>query len=72
VSADRTRTLESDLSFDAPQPPAWAIWSSLVLAVAGLAVSVYLTYEHYTGNKSLLCSDNGTVNCAKVTTSKWS
>jgi uncharacterized membrane protein len=45
---------------------------SLVLCVIGLGISIYLTYEHYTGNKTLACSENGKVNCAKVTTSQWS
>jgi uncharacterized membrane protein len=45
---------------------------SLVLAVIGLGISIYLTYEHYTGNKSLSCPNTGKVNCAKVTTSQWS
>jgi uncharacterized membrane protein len=42
------------------------------LSVIGLAVSVYLTIEHYTGSTTLACSDKGAVNCAKVTTSQWS
>lgn len=45
---------------------------SFVLAVAGLAVSGYLSYEHYTGSTTLVCSDSGAVNCLKVTTSQWS
>jgi uncharacterized membrane protein len=45
---------------------------SLVLSVFGLADSSYLTVEHYTGSTSLACSDTGTVNCLKVTTSSWS
>jgi uncharacterized membrane protein len=45
---------------------------SLVLCVIGLGISIYLTYEHYTGNKTLACSENRKVNCAKVTTSQWS
>lgn len=43
-----------------------------VLALLGLADSIYLTVEHYTGSTSLICSDNGAVNCLKVTTSEWS
>jgi uncharacterized membrane protein len=44
----------------------------LALAVIGLGVSIYLTVEHYTGSTTLACSDSGTVNCLKVTTSEWS
>ncbi len=45
---------------------------SLVLAVIGLAISIYLTIEHYTSSSLLACPESSTVNCAKVTTSKWS
>ena len=50
----------------------WLVWSSLALSVAGLAVSAYLTYEHFTDNSTLACSIGGVVDCAKVTTSAWS
>lgn len=53
-----------------PRPvPAWTAFS---LTVAGLLVSAYLTFEHFTDSATLACSENGTVNCLKVTTSKWS
>ncbi|HKD97967.1 MAG TPA: vitamin K epoxide reductase family protein [Micromonosporaceae bacterium] len=52
--------------------PAWVPAVTLVLAVAGLAVSIYLTYEHFTGSTTLACSDNGVINCLKVTTSAQS
>ena len=51
------------------RPPRWASPVSLLISVLGLAVATYLTYEHYTGNKTLACSGNGAINCAKVTTS---
>jgi len=35
-------------------------------------VAGYLTYEHFTSSTSLACSDNGVVNCLKVTTSTYS
>ena len=38
----------------------------------GLGVAGYLTYEHYKSSTSLACSDNGVVNCLKVTTSSYS
>ncbi len=55
---------------DRPAPRSALV--SLGLALVGLGISIYLTYEHYTGNKTLACSENSTVNCAKVTTSAWS
>lgn len=39
----------------------------------GLGVASYLTYEHYTGSRSLTCpATGGIVNCLKVTTSIYS
>ena len=49
--------------------PSWLQWSTLVLAVAGLGVSVYLTIAHYTTAVTLACPNTGTINCQKVTTS---
>ncbi len=46
--------------------------SGLWPAALGLGVAGYLTYEHYTSSSSLACSDNGVVNCLKVTTSSYS
>ncbi len=54
------------------QRPTWLVPVSLVLSVAGLAVSAYLTFEHFTDNSTLACSVGGVVDCAKVTTSSWS
>ncbi|MEV5575129.1 vitamin K epoxide reductase family protein [Spirillospora sp. NPDC052269] len=39
--------------------------------VAGLAISIYLTYSHYNA-KALICSANATIDCHAVTTSKYS
>jgi uncharacterized membrane protein len=47
-------------------------WLALLLGVAGLAVSGYLTYEHFTGSTTLACPDTGRINCAKVTSSQYS
>jgi uncharacterized membrane protein len=47
-------------------------WASFLLCIAGLLISLYLTYEHFTDSTTLACSDTGTVNCLKVTTSQWS
>ncbi|HET6153799.1 MAG TPA: vitamin K epoxide reductase family protein [Marmoricola sp.] len=52
--------------------PRWAAPVSLFLTVIGLGISIYLTYEHYTSSKTLACSDNGKINCLKVTTSSYS
>ena len=49
--------------------PRWLAPTSLVLVVIGLALSIYLTYEHFTNNATLACSIGGIVDCAKVTTS---
>lgn len=42
----------------------------LVMAVLGIAVSLYLTAEHY-AKVPLLCSTNGLVDCASVLTSTY-
>jgi uncharacterized membrane protein len=47
-------------------------WTAFTLAILGLLVSAYLTYEHFTDSATLACSGTGVVNCLKVTTSKWS
>jgi uncharacterized membrane protein len=55
-------------------PPAgpWLRWTTLILSLIGLGVSIYLTYEHFTTNTLAGCAESGTVNCAKVTTSSQS
>ncbi|MBV9450436.1 MAG: vitamin K epoxide reductase family protein [Streptosporangiaceae bacterium] len=52
--------------------PTWLQWTTFLLAVAGLGVSAYLTYAHYTEAALLGCAESGTVNCQKVTTSAQS
>ena len=52
-------------------PARWVRPTALVLAVLGLADSVYLTFEHYTGSKTLACSSGGLFNCHAVTTSDY-
>lgn len=47
-------------------------WAVKALWLVGLAVSAYLTFEHYTASTTLVCADTGVINCANVTTSKWS
>jgi uncharacterized membrane protein len=61
----------STLAADAPtrEPPAWAAPVSLLLCLAGLALSAYLTVDHYSSATVLSCPDTGVVNCARVTSS---
>ena len=46
-------------------------WVLAVLWAVGLAVSGYLTYEHFTGSQSLVCAEGEIVNCAAVTSSAY-
>jgi uncharacterized membrane protein len=64
--AEQTTVAEPEA---AAGPPLWVQLTSLVLALLGLGVSIYLTIEHFTGNTTLACSDKGLVNCGAVTTS---
>ena len=50
-------------------PPGWVRPVALLLAVAGVLVSAYLTYEHFTGSTTLACSENSVVDCSAVTKS---
>lgn len=52
--------------------PRWVTLSSLVLCVLGLAVSAYLTYEHFSSNATLACPATSSINCEKVTSSSYS
>ena len=52
--------------------PTWLQWLTFALAIAGLGVSSYLTYTHFTDAKILGCAENSTINCLKVTTSPQS
>jgi uncharacterized membrane protein len=54
-------------------PPTWLKIVTLVLALAGLGVSIYLTYAHYTESTLAGCNEKaGIVNCGEVTTSSES
>jgi len=46
--------------------------TSLVLALLGLAISIYLAIAHFSSSATLACPESATINCAKVTTSRWS
>src|SRR3954471_2414858 len=61
---------EPDLDRSLVQP--WVPLTSLVLAVAGLGISVYLTIEHFSASTTLACPNTGALNCLKVTTSEQS
>jgi len=51
----------------------WQPLTSLLLCVFGLGVSIYLTFTHFfPAQVRLACSDNGAINCEKVTTSPQS
>ncbi len=53
-----------------PVPGRWFQITTLVLSLAGLGVSIYLTVQHYTAATSFLgCPATSTFNCQKVTTS---
>ncbi|WP_432976437.1 vitamin K epoxide reductase family protein [Dactylosporangium sp. CA-233914] len=62
----------SEIEIDRSVVQHWVPLTSLVLAVCGLAVSVYLTIEHFTSSSTLACPDTGALNCLKVTTSQQS
>ncbi|HVB70325.1 MAG TPA: vitamin K epoxide reductase family protein [Acidimicrobiales bacterium] len=51
--------------------PRWAKVATLLLSLAGLGVSIYLTITHFQP-QLLICSSTGTVDCAAVTTSAQS
>jgi uncharacterized membrane protein len=51
--------------------PRWAVYTTFLLSLIGLGLSIYLTVTHF--DKQLLaCSGTGFVDCAKVTTSAQS
>jgi uncharacterized membrane protein len=68
----QARTSPAERTAGAEAAPGWARLGSLVLALAGLAVSAYLTVEHYSSSTTLACPETGVVNCVKVTTSSYS
>ena len=52
--------------------PTWVVPTTLALAIAGTAVSAYLTIAHYTSPDVLACSSTGVIDCERVTTSAQS
>jgi len=53
-------------------PPPWLQWTTWVLSLAGLGVSVYLTIVHYNTAVTLACPATSSINCEKVVTSPQS
>jgi len=49
----------------------WQPIATLVLSITGLGIATYLTITHF-DKVALVCSDNGAINCTKVTTSPQS
>ena len=50
----------------------WAPLAATALCLAGLAVSTYLTVDHFSASTTLACPNTGAINCVKVTTSSYS
>jgi uncharacterized membrane protein len=65
--APRTVEVRDEPAERGPAP--WLQIATLVLALAGLGVSIYLTIAHFTESALAGCSESGLVNCTKVTTS---
>ncbi len=51
--------------------PHWAVATTFVLSLIGLALSTYLTITHFEPG-ALVCTNSGFIDCAKVTTSAQS
>jgi uncharacterized membrane protein len=60
---------EAAAGTELPAAPRWLAWTTWILSLAGLGVSVYLTIEHFSSNNLALCPESATFNCTKVTTS---
>lgn len=52
--------------------PRWPGLASLIVSLIGLGVSIYLTIEHFSSSPTFACPESSTINCLKVTTSRWS
>ena len=65
--APRTLEVRDEAAERGPAP--WLQITTLVLALAGLGVSIYLTIAHFTESALAGCSESGLENCTKVTTS---
>jgi uncharacterized membrane protein len=72
---DRQRSATGELAVEAPDSgtaPLWLQLATWVLSLAGLGVSIYLTYAHFTQSALLGCAESSLINCTKVTTSPQS
>jgi uncharacterized membrane protein len=72
---DRRRSATAELAVEAPDSstaPLWLQLATWVLSLAGLGVSIYLTYAHFTQSALLGCAESSLINCTKVTTSPQS
>lgn len=56
---------------DATRPTGWQRPALVAIAVAGIAISIYLTATH-NGSVPLVCTVGSVVNCASVTHSAYS
>lgn len=52
--------------------PRWAAPATIITSAVGLALSAYLSVEHFTASTTLACPETGVVNCQKVITSEES
>jgi uncharacterized membrane protein len=52
--------------------PAWVVPASFTSAIAGTAVSIYLTIAHFTSSELLACASDGAIDCGRVTASAQS
>jgi uncharacterized membrane protein len=71
----RRGTVTAELAVEEPTSstvPLWFQFTTFALAVAGLGVSIYLTYAHFTQSALLGCAESSLINCTKVTTSPQS
>jgi len=73
VTPPATSTRSKALSTaSVPHPRPWLKWISLVLVIAGLADSIYLTYSHVAGIETVCPAGNPTFNCDLVQHSIYS
>jgi uncharacterized membrane protein len=68
-SAPAAKQKDAATAPSGPRLPRWIVPSTLLVTLAGLGVSIYLTIAHYTTTVTLACPETSTVNCEKVTTS---
>ena len=65
VSPGWQRMLQQQVPEDLPAPSRWLQWTTWLLSIAGLGVSIYLTIVEL-APAALICSSTGIVNCANV------